>query len=37
MREEFVEAARDLAQAVQLLDAWLSRGGSLPSDWKAAR
>lgn len=37
LREEYVDAARDLAQTVQLLDAWLSSGGPLPAPWREGR
>lgn len=36
-REQFVEAARDLAVSVQLLHLALSGGDNLPSAWRAAR
>lgn len=36
-REQFVEAARDLAVAVQLLHMALSGGYDLPSAWRAGR
>jgi hypothetical protein len=36
-REQFVEAARDLAVSVKLLHMALSGGYELPSAWKAAR
>lgn len=29
----FVQHARDLAEAVENLDAWITAGGSAPSDW----
>lgn len=29
-----IEAAHELADAVQALDEWLSKGGFLPADWR---
>jgi hypothetical protein len=36
-REQFVEAARDLADSVQLLHLALSGGYELPSAWRVGR
>ncbi len=31
------EAGRELAEAFESLDTWLSRGGFLPDEWRHAR
>ena len=34
-REEMAEASEDIAEHAQALDAWLSRGGFLPTWWQS--
>lgn len=34
--EELFKASRNLAEAFEALDGWLSKGGYLPADWTHA-